>query len=167
MPGPRLTLYVDTVSPFAYEAYYILRVSARHDSSRSSQPSQLNDLCSILSGREDCYFQEVWTLGGSRTLIRSSLQNDPVFKKCEIVYVPIFLGGVMKACGNTPPIKVKSTVHSKLVLQHVDADAGLQHRQIKINGSMWSEFVGRASFLCNQSISLFHTPSSPFHWLGE
>ncbi|PMD65251.1 HCCA isomerase/glutathione S-transferase kappa [Hyaloscypha bicolor E] len=59
MPGPRLTLYVDTVSPFAYEAYYILR-------------------------------------------------NDPVFKKCEIIYVPIFLGGVMKACGNTPPIKVKN-----------------------------------------------------------
>src|ERR1700693_5006577 len=103
----------------------------------------------FLSGREDYCFQEVWASGGSRTLIRSSLQNDPVFKKCEITYVPIFLGGVMKACGNIPPIKVKSTVHSKLVLQHVDADAGLQHRQIKINGSMWSEFVGRASFLCN------------------
>jgi hypothetical protein len=27
MAGPKLTLYVDTVSPFAYEAYYILRVS--------------------------------------------------------------------------------------------------------------------------------------------
>lgn len=24
--APKLTLYVDTVSPFAYEAYYILRV---------------------------------------------------------------------------------------------------------------------------------------------
>ena len=26
--APKLTLYVDTVSPFAYEAYYILRVRA-------------------------------------------------------------------------------------------------------------------------------------------
>ena len=28
MAGPKLTLYVDTVSPFSYEAYYILRVSS-------------------------------------------------------------------------------------------------------------------------------------------
>ncbi len=27
---PKITLYVDTVSPFAYEAYYILRVSSAH-----------------------------------------------------------------------------------------------------------------------------------------
>ena len=27
MAHPRLKLYVDTVSPFAYEAYYILRAS--------------------------------------------------------------------------------------------------------------------------------------------
>ena len=26
MPSPKITLYVDTVSPFAYEAFYILRV---------------------------------------------------------------------------------------------------------------------------------------------
>jgi hypothetical protein len=26
MTRPKITLYVDTVSPFAYEAYYILRV---------------------------------------------------------------------------------------------------------------------------------------------
>jgi hypothetical protein len=32
MAGPKLTLYVDTVSPFAYEAYYILRVGARRAS---------------------------------------------------------------------------------------------------------------------------------------
>jgi 2-hydroxychromene-2-carboxylate isomerase len=41
-------------------------------------------------------------------LMRLCLQNDPVFKKCEITYVPIFLGGVMKACGNTAPINIKS-----------------------------------------------------------
>ena len=27
MARPKITLYLDTVSPFAYEAYYILRVS--------------------------------------------------------------------------------------------------------------------------------------------
>ena len=41
-------------------------------------------------------------------LMRLCLQNDPVFKNCEITYVPIFLGGVMKACGNTAPINIKS-----------------------------------------------------------
>ncbi|KAG9232211.1 thioredoxin-like protein [Amylocarpus encephaloides] len=55
----KLALYVDTVSPFAYEAYYILRC-------------------------------------------------DPIFKDVDITYIPIFLGGVMKACGNTPPIKIKN-----------------------------------------------------------
>ncbi|TVY47337.1 Glutathione S-transferase kappa [Lachnellula occidentalis] len=56
---PKLTLYVDTVSPFAYLAYYITR-------------------------------------------------HDPAFSKCEVTYIPIFLGGVMKACGNTPPINIKN-----------------------------------------------------------
>ncbi|KAF2084260.1 HCCA isomerase/glutathione S-transferase kappa [Saccharata proteae CBS 121410] len=37
-----------------------------------------------------------------------ALQNLPVFKQCEIKYVPIFLGGVMKACGNTAPINIKN-----------------------------------------------------------
>jgi hypothetical protein len=35
-------------------------------------------------------------------------QNDPVFASCDITYIPIFLGGVMKACGNPPPIGIKS-----------------------------------------------------------
>lgn len=26
-------------------------------------------------------------------------------------FIPIFLGGVMQACGNTPPIKIKSTAY--------------------------------------------------------
>ncbi|KAG4421777.1 hypothetical protein IFR04_005027 [Cadophora malorum] len=59
MAQPKITLYVDTVSPFGYIAYYILR-------------------------------------------------NDPVFSKCDITYIPMFLGGVMKACGNTPPINIKN-----------------------------------------------------------
>ena len=29
MPPPSITLYVDTVSPFAYIAYHVLRVSLR------------------------------------------------------------------------------------------------------------------------------------------
>ncbi|PKY02099.1 putative 2-hydroxychromene-2-carboxylate isomerase [Aspergillus campestris IBT 28561] len=36
------------------------------------------------------------------------LQNSPVFASCNVTYVPIFLGGLMKACGNTPPIRVKN-----------------------------------------------------------
>ncbi|KAH8906514.1 HCCA isomerase/glutathione S-transferase kappa [Coniochaeta sp. PMI_546] len=59
MPSPKITLFVDIVSPFAYEAYHILR-------------------------------------------------NDPTFKKCEITYVPIFLGGLMKTCNNTAPILIKN-----------------------------------------------------------
>ncbi|KAK4165089.1 thioredoxin-like protein [Cladorrhinum sp. PSN259] len=56
---PKITLYVDTVSPFAYEAYHLLR-------------------------------------------------HDPTFQSCEIEYVPIFLGGLMHKCNNTPPIKIKN-----------------------------------------------------------
>ncbi|KAF2499177.1 HCCA isomerase/glutathione S-transferase kappa [Lophium mytilinum] len=59
MAKPKITLYVDIVSPFAYLGFY-------------------------------------------------ALQNFPVFKQCEITYIPIFLGGLMKACGNTAPINVKN-----------------------------------------------------------
>ncbi|KAK1772998.1 HCCA isomerase/glutathione S-transferase kappa [Phialemonium atrogriseum] len=59
MARPRITLYLDTVSPFAYEAFYVLR-------------------------------------------------HDPSFKAFEINYVPIFLGGLMKNCGNTPPMNIKN-----------------------------------------------------------
>ncbi|KAF1998024.1 HCCA isomerase/glutathione S-transferase kappa [Amniculicola lignicola CBS 123094] len=59
MAKPKITLYVDIVSPFAYIAFY-------------------------------------------------ALQNFPVFKQCEITYIPILLGGLMKQCGNTPPLQVKN-----------------------------------------------------------
>ncbi|KAJ5373902.1 hypothetical protein N7517_005908 [Penicillium concentricum] len=59
MPGPKITLYVDIVSPFAYIAFHVL-------------------------------------------------QNSPAFAKCEITYVPILLGGLMNATGNSPPINVKN-----------------------------------------------------------
>ncbi|EON65021.1 hypothetical protein W97_04256 [Coniosporium apollinis CBS 100218] len=59
MPNPKITFYVDIVSPFAYLAFY-------------------------------------------------ALNNFPVFAQCEITYIPIFLGGVMKACGNTPPLRIKN-----------------------------------------------------------
>ncbi|KAI4220826.1 MAG: hypothetical protein L6R36_007339 [Xanthoria steineri] len=59
MSPPKLILYLDIVSPFAYLAYHVIR-------------------------------------------------HSPVFAKCEIEYVPVFLGGIMKACGNTPPIKIKN-----------------------------------------------------------
>ncbi|KAJ5247868.1 hypothetical protein N7468_002851 [Penicillium chermesinum] len=59
MAVPKITVYLDLVSPFAYIAFHILR-------------------------------------------------NSPTFAKCEIEYVPIFLGGLMQTCGNTPPIAVKN-----------------------------------------------------------
>lgn len=59
MGSPKITFYVDIVSPFAYIAFYILR-------------------------------------------------NSPVFKRCEITYEPILLGGLMNACGNTPPLRIKN-----------------------------------------------------------
>ncbi|KAG9563263.1 putative 2-hydroxychromene-2-carboxylate isomerase, partial [Aureobasidium melanogenum] len=54
---PKLTLFVDIVSPFAYMAFYVL-------------------------------------------------QRSQAFKQVEITYIPIFLGGVMKACDNRPPITI-------------------------------------------------------------
>ncbi|KAF2644211.1 HCCA isomerase/glutathione S-transferase kappa [Massarina eburnea CBS 473.64] len=59
MAKPKITLYLDIVSPFAYIAFHVL-------------------------------------------------QNAPAFQTCDITYVPIFLGGLMKACGNTPPIHIKN-----------------------------------------------------------
>ncbi|CAD0081600.1 unnamed protein product [Aureobasidium vineae] len=54
---PKLTLFVDIVSPFAYMAFHVL-------------------------------------------------QRSQAFKQVEITYIPIFLGGVMKACNNRPPISI-------------------------------------------------------------
>ncbi|KAI0876331.1 HCCA isomerase/glutathione S-transferase kappa [Hypoxylon argillaceum] len=59
MGAAEITLYVDTVSPFAYEAFHILR-------------------------------------------------NDAAFRDVRKTYVPIFLGGLMKMAGNTPPIQIKN-----------------------------------------------------------
>ncbi|KAF2176698.1 thioredoxin-like protein [Zopfia rhizophila CBS 207.26] len=59
MAKPKITLFLDIVSPFAYMGFY-------------------------------------------------ALHNFPVFKQCEITYIPMFLGGLMKACGNTPPLQVKN-----------------------------------------------------------
>ncbi|KAJ5090690.1 thioredoxin-like protein [Penicillium argentinense] len=36
------------------------------------------------------------------------LKNSPTFAKCNINYVPIFLGGLMHECNNTPPINIKN-----------------------------------------------------------
>ncbi|KAL3487557.1 thioredoxin-like protein [Aspergillus germanicus] len=36
------------------------------------------------------------------------LRNSPTFSKCDLIFVPIFLGGLMNACGNTPPIRIKN-----------------------------------------------------------
>ncbi|KAF2098557.1 HCCA isomerase/glutathione S-transferase kappa [Rhizodiscina lignyota] len=59
MARPKITMFVDIVSPFAYMGYYALR-------------------------------------------------NFPVFKQCDIEYIPILLGGLMKTCGNTAPLFIKN-----------------------------------------------------------
>ena len=59
MAPPKLTLYVDIVSPFAYMAYY----TTRHAS---------------------------------------------ILKNVSITYIPIFLGGLMKACDNRAPIEIRN-----------------------------------------------------------
>lgn len=83
----KITLYVDIVSPFAYIAYNVLKVSA----------FKLPMCRHAVADR---------ALTSSSTL---SLQHDPIFKQCQITYIPIFLGGIMKTAGNTPPIQIKST----------------------------------------------------------
>ncbi|KAK2827809.1 hypothetical protein FQN49_007324 [Arthroderma sp. PD_2] len=59
MAAPKITLYVDIVSPFAYIAYHVLR-------------------------------------------------HSPVFAACTTSYVPVFLGGIIQATGNIPPIRIKN-----------------------------------------------------------
>lgn len=76
MSGPKITLYVDIVSPFAYIAFHVLKVAFTPDS--------------LLK------------------MTLSRLQNSPTFSKVDVNYVPILLGGLMQACGNSPPITVKS-----------------------------------------------------------
>ncbi|KAI2792290.1 hypothetical protein POX_b02327 [Penicillium oxalicum] len=59
MAPPKVTLYVDIVSPFAYIAFHVLK-------------------------------------------------NSSTFAKCEVTYVPIFLGGLFQQCGNLPPLNIKN-----------------------------------------------------------
>ncbi|PBP25752.1 2-hydroxychromene-2-carboxylate isomerase [Diplocarpon rosae] len=49
--------------------------------------------------------------------------NDPVFAGCDITYIPVFLGGIMKACNNVPPIRIKSRRTSYLLLSCSDHGA--------------------------------------------
>ena len=37
-----------------------------------------------------------------------ALRHHPAFHSVQINYIPIFLGGLMKACNNTPPIQIKN-----------------------------------------------------------
>ncbi|RYO47957.1 hypothetical protein AA0116_g12912 [Alternaria tenuissima] len=36
------------------------------------------------------------------------LKNSKVFQQVELEFVPILLGGLMKICGNTPPLRIKN-----------------------------------------------------------
>jgi len=43
--------------------------------------------------------------------LNNDKQNSPAFRNCTVSYVPIFLGGLMHSCGNTPPIRIKSKIN--------------------------------------------------------
>lgn len=73
MARPSITLYYDLVSPFAYIAYYLLRVSPPNPPHPSHSPTP---------------------------------QHSPTFKDIDITYIPVFLGGIMQATGNRPPLAV-------------------------------------------------------------
>lgn len=36
-------------------------------------------------------------------------QESEAFKSCDVEFVPVFLGGIMKSTGNRPPLVIKST----------------------------------------------------------
>ncbi|KAL7269415.1 hypothetical protein RUND412_007922 [Rhizina undulata] len=36
------------------------------------------------------------------------IRDTPAFRRCNITYVPVFLGGIMHATGNRPPITIKN-----------------------------------------------------------
>ncbi len=80
---PKITLYLDTVSPFAYEVYYLLRV---------------------------CPFPFVLLYYHMAAHILTSQQHDTVFKGCDVKFVPIFLGGLMHKVGfSTGPMMCPQT----------------------------------------------------------
>ena len=58
MATPKITLYIDTVSPFAYIAYYILRVSLLgpqpwHKHNTSNHAGRIS-LVTLLGFQEEC-----------------------------------------------------------------------------------------------------------------
>jgi len=59
MAKPKITLYVDIVSPFGYMAYWTTR-------------------------------------------------HSPILADVEITYIPMFLGGLMKACDNRTPLEIRN-----------------------------------------------------------
>lgn len=127
MTRPKLTLFVDIVSPFAYLAFYITRVGHGSYSQASTKISNFLEnllrrfLFPILHHDLSRQAPNVIPLNStsllysgipfscSHSIADSPSQHSPVFKQCDLSYVPIFLGGVMKACGNTAPINIKST----------------------------------------------------------
>ncbi|KAG9954533.1 putative 2-hydroxychromene-2-carboxylate isomerase, partial [Aureobasidium melanogenum] len=84
---PKLTLFVDIVSPFAYMAFYVL-------------------------------------------------QRSQAFKQVEITYIPIFLGGVMKACDNRPPI----TITNKAAYIESDRKRWSKYANIPMGKNMPKDF---------------------------
>ncbi|KAL8968232.1 MAG: hypothetical protein Q9183_002561 [Haloplaca sp. 2 TL-2023] len=104
---PNLILYVDIVSPFAYLAYYVIRVSPLSTAE--------NIICIIYLEHSVVVSFQLSPILPDRLLCPSVLvcsqrdtQHSPVFAQCSVDYVPVFLGGIIKAVGTTPPINIKN-----------------------------------------------------------
>lgn len=98
MAPPKITLYVDAVSPFGYVVYHVFRVSLPQLQVQDDDETTIHMSCPRKS--ETNY----------------AAKNEPIFKNVDITYVPVFLGGIMKACNNTPPIQIKSKSTKSCIL---------------------------------------------------
>ena len=56
------------------------------------------------------------TIYSKQILMLLLKQTSHVFRGCDITYVPVFLGGIMKATGNRPPLEIKSGLFSHALI---------------------------------------------------
>lgn len=78
MAKPKLTLYFDMHSPFAYLAFHLFRVCRGVSPFRSPEAADRHQ------------------------------QTSPIFRSCEITYVPILLVGLIHEIGGGAPWGIKS-----------------------------------------------------------
>lgn len=68
-------------------------------------------------------------------------QNFPVFKQCDVEFVPILLGGLFKTCGNSAPITIKSTVHEQIHKNYPTNDPQDKDKWIGKERNRWANYL--------------------------